>query len=153
MKNTLVEFGEYGARIYKDPKIIEQKMSQDNVLVNPDISHLKGISPSFWVKNGSLIEAITPQEAHKMVFESEVEGGMIAPQKMVSFEEKLREVKKDFDAQRDRHVHYLLKALKSERKDLDEELKALEDKIATQMMESEAWVKNRYKKSVKQINN
>lgn len=48
MKNILVEFGEYGARIYKDPAIIEQKKDQPNCFINPDTTAVLGISPVYW---------------------------------------------------------------------------------------------------------
>lgn len=53
MKNYLVEFTEKGARIYKDPVIIEQKKNNPNVLLNPELP--KGVSPSFWIKDGNYI--------------------------------------------------------------------------------------------------
>lgn len=48
MKNILVEFGEYGARIYKDPEIIEQKKHLPNCFINPDTTAVLGISPIYW---------------------------------------------------------------------------------------------------------
>jgi hypothetical protein len=145
--DILVEFtGEVGARVIKDPRIIAEKVGKDNVLLNPDMKHLNGISPSFWVKNGDLIEAIDPQQAHKMVFESEAPGAMLTPQKLVSFEEKLKEIKGEIDAKRDQDMHYLLRALKNQRKDIDEEILGLDDKLTVQIMELEKWVKNSQRK-------
>jgi hypothetical protein len=145
--DILVEFtGEVGARIIKDPRIIANKAGSPNVLLNPDMKHLNGISPSFWVKNGDLIEAIDPQQAHKMVFESEAEDVMLTPQKLVSFEDKLKEVKGEIDAKRDQDMHYILRALKNERKDIDEEILGLDDKLTVQIMELEKWVKNSQRK-------
>ncbi len=43
----LVEFLDIGARVIKDPVMIESKMGQDNVLLNPEIRPLTGISPSY----------------------------------------------------------------------------------------------------------
>jgi hypothetical protein len=147
MKDILVEFtGNVGARIIKDPRIIAEKAGQDNVLLNPDTKHLQGISPSFWVKNGNSVEAITPQEAQKLVFDSESSGGMLTPQKLVSFEEKLKEVKGEIDAKRDQDMHYLLRALKNQRKDIDEEILGLDDKLVHQIMDLEKWVKNGQRK-------
>jgi len=121
--DILVEFtGEVGARIIKDPRIIAQKMNNDNVLLNPDTKHLQGISPSFWVRNGSQVDAISREMAHKMVFESEVETKELTPQKMVTFEAKLKEVKADIDAKRDEDMHNLLRALKHQKVELGVEI-------------------------------
>lgn len=64
----LVEFSDIGARIIKDPNLIEQKLNQENVLLNPDISHLVGISPSFWVKENDKVGHIGIQESKEAVF-------------------------------------------------------------------------------------
>lgn len=66
----LVEFLETGARIIKDPLLIERKKDLPNVLLNPTISHLKGISPSFWIKNGNVIEHHSAEVSRQMVMES-----------------------------------------------------------------------------------
>ena len=63
----LVEFNPHGARIIKDPVEIEAKKCQDNVLLNPDLSHLRGISPSFWVKKGSCIEIASDLERESIL--------------------------------------------------------------------------------------
>lgn len=67
----LVEFLESGgARIIKDPLLIERKKDSSNVLLNPDIRHLRGISPSFWIKEGETIVAHSAEMTQKMVLES-----------------------------------------------------------------------------------
>lgn len=66
----LVEFLESGARIIKDPLLIEKKKGLPNVLLNPDLTHLKGVSPSFWVKEGSTIGTLHPNESLQMVMDS-----------------------------------------------------------------------------------
>lgn len=54
----LVEFLEQGgARIIKDPMLIDRKKELPNVLLNPDVRHLRGVSPSFWVRKGDEIVA------------------------------------------------------------------------------------------------
>lgn len=64
----LVEFLDIGARVIKDPSLIEAKKGQANVLLNPDISHLKGVSPSFWVRNGETITHMGLEESKEMIF-------------------------------------------------------------------------------------
>lgn len=59
----LVEFLVSGARIIKDPDIIAKKKNEPNTLLNPDLKHLRGVSPSFWVKKGDMIETLTTGEA------------------------------------------------------------------------------------------
>jgi hypothetical protein len=51
MKDILVEFTEYGAIIHKDQKVIESKSNDDKCFLNPDLSKVVGISPSFWMLN------------------------------------------------------------------------------------------------------
>lgn len=64
----LVEFLDVGAKIIKDPTIIEAKKNNDNVILNPDISHLIGISPSFWVKDGDKVGHMGINESKEAVF-------------------------------------------------------------------------------------
>lgn len=66
----LVEFLESGARIIKDPLLIEKKKGLPNVVFNPDLTHLKGVSPSFWVKEGDTIGTLHPNESLKQVINS-----------------------------------------------------------------------------------
>lgn len=68
----LVEFSEHGARIIKDPSLIESKKSQPNVLINPEISHLAGISPSFWVKDGDKVGHMGINESKEAVFSGKI---------------------------------------------------------------------------------
>lgn len=63
----LVEFEQHGARIIKDPQEIEAKKDQDNVLISPDLGHLRGVSPSFWVKKGSCIEIASDLERESIL--------------------------------------------------------------------------------------
>lgn len=145
--DILVEFtGEVGARIIKDPRVIAQKMNGDNVLLNPDMKHLAGISPSFWVKNGDQIDAISPELAHKMVFESEDEKGSLTPQKLISFEAKLKEVKADIDAKRDEDMHNLLRALTHQKTQVDVEIGDLRAEFKPLIEMAISDLKNRQRK-------
>ena len=51
MKDILVEFHDYGAIIYKDPATIEIKKDLPNCFLNPDLSKVYGVSPSYWSLN------------------------------------------------------------------------------------------------------
>jgi rRNA maturation protein Rpf1 len=64
----LVEFTDKGARVIKDLSQIEEKKGQPNTLLDPDLSHVRNISPSFWVKVGELVEPM-PIEERKAQYE------------------------------------------------------------------------------------
>lgn len=53
MKNYLVIFMEYGARIEKDPIAIDKYKGNSNVLYNPELPH--GVPPKYWIKEGNKI--------------------------------------------------------------------------------------------------
>lgn len=59
MKQRVVAFNEngMGARVLVNPKEIPI-----NSLVNPDVKHLKGVSPTFWKRQGNTVQAMTPAE-------------------------------------------------------------------------------------------
>ena len=65
MKNYLVEFTESGARIHKDPSVIETKKHQDNVLLNPKLP--VGVSPAFWKKQENEIVVINVKEVKQLL--------------------------------------------------------------------------------------
>jgi replicative superfamily II helicase len=63
-KDFLVEFMPHGARIHKDPLVIEAKMGQDNVALNPNIQAVLNISPAFWKLGvNNTVETCTEKEA------------------------------------------------------------------------------------------
>lgn len=104
----LVEFLDIGARLIKDPKMIEEKKGQDNVLLNPDIGHLKGISPSFWVKDGNSIahqdSAKSKEIAFNMSFtRKEVDATVFVPeqisQNMIRLEKLIEDKSEKVDEQ------------------------------------------------------
>lgn len=64
-RHYIVEFTENGAKIYKDPIIIEQKKNQDNVLLNPELPI--GVSPSFWKKDNDNIAIISFDDAKNVL--------------------------------------------------------------------------------------
>lgn len=145
--DILVEFtGEVGARIVKDPRIIAEKIGKDNVLLNPDTKHLQGISPSFWVKNGDLIEAISPESAHKMVFEGEIHSGDYSPGARLSVDAKMQKMRQEIDAKRDEDIHNVLKTLKLHKSELEVEMKDLEARIDASIAPTLKELKTRQRK-------
>ena len=65
MRNILVEITDYGAVIHKDSSIIEAKKSLSNCILNPDLSGVMGISPSYWTISNGKIVAASKQEIQK----------------------------------------------------------------------------------------
>lgn len=59
MKDILVEFTEKGAIIHKDPLVISEKKSLPFCFLNPDLSEVNGISPSYWdyTSTGKIVPA------------------------------------------------------------------------------------------------
>ena len=55
-KVKVVVFGEGGARIYTNPPNMTELMKLPNVLVNPDMGPVMGVSPDCWhLKDGKLV--------------------------------------------------------------------------------------------------
>lgn len=94
----LVEFLDIGARIIKDPSLIEAKKGQENVLLNPDISHLKGVSPSFWVKDGETITHMGLEESKEMIFGTNSFHDMVLREPPIPAQSKLETMVLDIQA-------------------------------------------------------
>lgn len=114
----LVEFLETGARIIKDPLLISKKKHLPNVLLSPDISHLKGVSPSFWIKEGDTIGAHAPEEIRKKVTESLSEDHPFSSAADAPFSPDSKFIVKleEIDAKRENDLHNLMKAMAYDRK-------------------------------------
>lgn len=99
----LVEFFDIGARVIKDPSLIEAKKGQGNVLLNPDISHLRGISPSFWVRDGDKIGHIGIEESKEAVFSGKAFApsfdAVVMPEPITLNLIKLEKMVHEYDAQ------------------------------------------------------
>jgi D-ribose pyranose/furanose isomerase RbsD len=63
MKDLLVEFTDNGAILHKDPAVIEEKKGLPYCFINPDLSNVIKVSPSYWVYNsdGEIVPA-SPEE-------------------------------------------------------------------------------------------
>jgi len=127
----LVEFLESGARIIKDPLLISKKKHLPNVLLSPDISHLKGVSPSFWVREGDTIGTHTPQEIKKKVFESLNEDHSFSSSTDAPFssDSKFIVKLKEIDAKRENDLHNLMKAMTYDRKLLTTKIDEIDHKF------------------------
>jgi hypothetical protein len=103
MMDYLVEFLEVGARVIKDPSLIEAKLNQDNVLLNPEIKHLAGISPSFWVREGDTISHIGLEASKEAVFSGKAfasfSDSIVMPEPIALNIVKLESMVKSYDAQ------------------------------------------------------
>lgn len=54
MKNFIVIFTSEGAKISKDPEVIEKYKDKENILINPKIPD--GEPPHLWIKDGDEIK-------------------------------------------------------------------------------------------------
>lgn len=126
----IVEFLESGgARIIKDPLLISKKKHLPNVLLNPDIAHLKGVSPSFWVREGDTIGSHTPEMIRSIVHESLTEEHSFATAQDAPFSSDSKFILKleEIDAKREQDMHNILKAMNLEKKESQRNLIELEE--------------------------
>jgi hypothetical protein len=128
----LVEFLESGgARIIKDALLVEKKKNFPNVLLNPDISHLKGISPSFWIKDGSVIDSHPPDVIEKQVRKSLSDYHPFSTQQEVEFSPDSKFISKidEINSKREQDIHNLLKSFSGLKREIDCKIEELEDKL------------------------
>jgi hypothetical protein len=62
LKDTLVVFTDTNARIITNPGDIERFKDDPNVVINPDFSHVKGIAPHYWLKDGNDIKPMNEEQ-------------------------------------------------------------------------------------------
>lgn len=122
----LVEFLEQGgARIIKDPMLIDRKKDLPNVLLNPDVRHLRGVSPSFWVRKGNEIVAEDISVIRSKVESDEVHSFSTprdAPFSQTSkFIAKLNEI----DARQDEQIKLLSEQMSLHRKDISIKMRVM----------------------------
>lgn len=142
----LVEFLESGgARIIKDPLLIDKKKHLPNVLLSPDLSHLKGVSPSFWIKEGDTIGAHTPSVMEKMVKESLSETHPFTTPQDLPFASDSKFISKleEFDAKRESDMHNVLRAMSHDKKDLLAEITDLDGKYSLIIQDIEYQIKKK----------
>jgi hypothetical protein len=147
----LVEFLESGARIIKDPILVEKKKDSPNVILNPDLSHLKGISPSFWVKEGNTIGTLHPNESLKQVMDSLSENHPfdLPGEAVFSSDSKFIRKIEEIDAKREQDLHNVLKAMAHDKKDLQSDITELDDRFLTIIQNLEYQIKKKEAKAKK----
>lgn len=64
MKNKVVIFSKYGARILINPPDFEELKLNKNCIVNPDLSQVKGLPPHMWEKKG---DACVPRDPNSII--------------------------------------------------------------------------------------
>lgn len=110
----LVEFLESGgARIIKDPLLISKKQGLPNTMLNPPIDHLKGISPSFWIQDGEVIGAHSPEIMQQMVKDSLSESHPFSKESDLPFSPDSKFIQKitEIDAKQDEQIKYLMEKM------------------------------------------
>ena len=142
----LVEFLESGgARIIKDPLLVEKKKDLPNVLLSPDISHLRGVSPSFWVKEGDTIGTKRPDETLKEVVQSLSEVHPFSTPEDAPFSSDSKFIKKleEIDAKREKDLHNVLRAMTHDKKELLAEITDLDGKYSLIIQDLEYQIKKK----------
>jgi hypothetical protein len=142
----LVEFLESGARIIKDPLLVQKKKDLPNVIMNPDLSHLKGVSPSFWVKEGDTIGTLHPNESMKQIIDSLSEVHPYSTPQDAPFSADSKFIKKleEIDAKRETDMHNVLRAMSHDKKDMIGNLWELEEKFLMIIQDVEYNIKKKH---------
>jgi len=143
----LVEFLESGARIIKDPLLVQKKKDLPNVILNPDLSHLKGVSPSFWVKEGDTIGTLHTNESMKQVMDSLSEVHPYSTPQDAPFSVDSKFIKKleEIDAKRENDMHNVLRAMSHDKKDMIGNLWELEEKFLLIIQDVEHDIKKKHR--------
>jgi hypothetical protein len=147
----LVEFLDSGARIIKDPILVQKKKDLPNVILNPDLTHLKGISPSFWVQEGDTIGTLHPNESLKQVMDSlsEVHPFDRPGDAQFSADSKFIQKIEEIDAKREQDLHNVLKAMAHDKKDLLSDITELDDRFLMIIQDLEYQIKKKESKAKK----
>ena len=131
----LVEFlDQGGARIIKDPLLIERKKDSTNVLINPDIRHLRGVSPSFWIRESDdTISFHSFEIAKKMVIDSLEDRHPFETPKDAPFSDSSKFITKirEIDAKQEDRVVSLSESIQLTREDLLSKIYAISAEIAS----------------------
>jgi hypothetical protein len=129
----LVEFLDTGARVIKDPHLVDKKRHLPNVLLNPKISHLRGISPSFWMRDGEGISVKDFNESKKQVLDSIEDFHSFATEKDLPFSSSSKFFTKisEIDAKHDEKIMNLHTKIMFHHDDIYTKLREL--KLESQM--------------------
>lgn len=95
MKDILVEFTDYGAKVHKDPSVIAEKKGLSHCLFNPDLSKVSGVSPSYWVcnKDGEILPASLEEQKRRDEYHQSK-----PPENVLSLKQTLDEIREEIDA-------------------------------------------------------
>lgn len=156
----LVEFLESGARIIKDPTLIEKKKGLPNTILNPEIKHLKGISPSFWYQDGDQVAHLPLDATRKNVITPISEGHSFDTDRIKIQEEKAQEIyakldkvekafldiTSELDAKRHADMHNILKSMAHDRKELMSTIWEIDEKYMIIVKDLEEQLNKKNKK-------
>lgn len=68
MKKLFVKFNSSGARVLINPKNESELLSDPNVLFNPDLTQVAGLSPSDWRRSGNEVVPKLSMRIKKSVY-------------------------------------------------------------------------------------
>jgi len=121
MKDILVEFTENGAIVYKSKAVIEEKTGNSNCLLNPDLSRVLKISPSFWMLDeyGKIIPCPEEEMKRRENYHSATVSAPKATGGTVHIGELKKEFKEKFDLNEEK-VQLEINRLKQDISQIDE---------------------------------
>lgn len=78
MKDRLLIFTQTGARLEKDPLVIEKYKGHPNTVLNPDLSKVVGLSPHFWKLDDGQVLPVPVEDRKARLAEVAKHGGPTA---------------------------------------------------------------------------
>jgi hypothetical protein len=135
MKDILVEFTEYGAIIHKDQKVIESKANDERCFLNPDLSKVVGVSPSFWMLNeyNKIIRCSEEEMQRRKTYHGTVVISDKPAVEKVHIGELKKEFKQKFDLNEENlkaEINRLKQEIASHQKNSEDQLKDLFHELA-----------------------
>lgn len=100
MKEVLVEINEYGAILHKDPSVIDKKRDLPNCFINPDLSKVYGISPTYWSLNeyNKIVKCTEEEMQRRNTFHKTIVSSQSSSIEKVNIEDLRAEFEEKFDA-------------------------------------------------------
>lgn len=143
MKNILVEFTDHGAIIHKSESVIEEKKDLPHCLLNPDLSSVSGVSPSYWMltESGKIAKCSSEEIERRNNHHASIASS--ASPKMQLIDDLRQELYSDFEVN--------LNDLKSELYSLINDLNLSVDFIAKTFTENKELNKEKIKQIEKQL--
>lgn len=124
MKDILVEFTDYGAKVHKDPSVIAEKKGLPYCFFNPDLSKVSGVSPSYWISthDGEILPASLEERKRRDDYHQNR-----PPENSVSLKQLLNEMDEKIDLTSKEHREYLDVQIKELQQLLDADKQNLHD--------------------------